>query len=98
MHAVVNRLRFADPVHDDVIARFRTGAVSLLRDEPGCIDAKVVQVAPDELVLLILFDSLEVLEEVTARVGSPWMREHIVPLLAGPTERVFGPVVASTDG
>jgi hypothetical protein len=30
-------------------------------------------------------------------VGSPWMRERIVPLLAGPTERVFGPVVARME-
>jgi hypothetical protein len=31
-------------------------------------------------------------------VGSPWMREHVVALLDGPTDRRVGEVVASTRG
>jgi heme-degrading monooxygenase HmoA len=97
VHAVVNRLRFADPVDAAVIERFR-GAMDALRVEPGCLDLKIVQVAPDEVVLLIFFDSPESLEDITARVGNAAMREHIVPLLRAPTERIFGPVVASLRG
>jgi hypothetical protein len=93
VHAVVNRLRFAAPVGDDLIARFGE-VVDMLRGS-GCLGAEVVQVAPDELILVIRYPTLEVLEDVTARVGSPWMREHVVPLLAGPTERSVGVVVAS---
>ena len=93
VHVVVNRLRFAAPVDEELIAGFR-GMVETLRGS-GCLGAEVVQVAPDELILVIHYPSLDVLEDVTARVGSPWMREHVVPLLAGPTERSVGVVVAS---
>lgn len=93
VHAVVNRLRFAAPVDEELIGRFREAMRTL--DGTGCLGAEVVQTGEDELVLVIRYPSLEVLEDVTARVGSPWMRERIVPLMAGPTERRFGPVVAS---
>jgi hypothetical protein len=47
---------------------------------------------------VILFDSEEQAAEVTEKVGSPLMRELIVPLLDGPTDRRTGPVIASTAG
>jgi Antibiotic biosynthesis monooxygenase len=93
---VVNRLTFAEPVDDEVAARFQE-ALPLVR-EAGCRTAYVVQTGEREAHLVLLFDSAEQAAEITERVGNPFMREHIVPLLAGPTDRRTGPVIASTDG
>jgi hypothetical protein len=43
------------------------------------------------------FRDLETEERIKSEVGGPWMREHIVPLLAAPTERTSGDVVAGAD-
>ena len=94
MYAVVNRLTFARPVDQQVVDLFAEEGIPRMR-EAGCLDARVVRGAPEQIVLVILFESAEQCDDVTARVGSPWMRERIVPLLAGPTERLTGPVVAA---
>ncbi len=49
-------------------------------------------------MLLILADTTETLDRLTTEVGSPWMMEHVVPLLSGPPERHIGPVVATSAG
>lgn len=95
MHAVVNRLSFADPVPPDLIARLRDDAMSRLR-ETACLDAYVVQTDERELHLVLVFEAADDADRVMQEVGSPWMREHVVPLLAGPTDRRVGEVVAST--
>jgi hypothetical protein len=46
-------------------------------------------------ILMLTFPDLETEERVSTEIGGPWMREHILPLLAGPTERSSGEVVAS---
>ena len=96
MFGVVNRLTFAEPVDEDVVARFDEG-MARIRESP-CRWAHVVQTGEREVHLVILFDSAEQAAEVTEKVGSPLMRELIVPLLAGPTDRRTGPVIASTEG
>jgi len=93
---VVNRLTFKEPVGDAVAARFRE-TMPLVR-EAGCRAAHVVQTGEREVHLVLLFDSAEQAAEITERVGNPLMREHIVPLLDGPTDRRTGAVIASTDG
>jgi hypothetical protein len=47
------------------------------------------------VVLLITGDDAAVLDRVATEVGTPWMREHVVPLLAEPPDRHLGPVIAS---
>jgi hypothetical protein len=93
---VVNRLTFKEPVDDELIARFDIAMVRIR--ESACRWAHVVQTGEREVHLVILFDSEEQAAEVTEKVGSPLMRELIVPLLEGPTDRRTGPVIASTAG
>jgi hypothetical protein len=97
MHAVVNRLAFADPVSPELIARLRDDAMRRLRETP-CLDAYVIQTDERELHLVLVFPAAADADRVMQEVGSPWMREHVVPLLAGPTDRRVGEVVASTRG
>jgi len=96
VYGVVNRLTFKQPIDEDVLARFDTAMVRIR--ESACRWAHVVQTGEREVHLVILFESEEEAAEITERVGSPLMRELIVPLLDGPTDRRPGPVIASTDG
>jgi hypothetical protein len=93
---VVNRLTFREPIDDELVARFDIAMVRIR--ESACRWAHVVQTGEREVHLVILFDSEEQAAEVTEKVGSPLMRELIVPLLEGPTDRRTGPVIASTAG
>jgi hypothetical protein len=93
---VVNRLSFAAPVDASLVDLLEREVMPRMREV--CRDAHVVQTGERELQLVILFDSAEQAADVTERVGSPMMRELIVPLLDGPTDRRAGPVIASTSG
>ena len=95
MFGVVNRLTFAAPVDDAVAARF-TEAMQSLRGVAGLVSAHVVRTGEHEVQLVLLFESAEDAARITAEIGNPMMREHIVPLLDGPTDRRTGDVIAST--
>jgi len=95
MFGVVNRLEFTDPVGADLTALMQ-GALERLRAEPGFVQGHVVRTGERELHLVLLFEDPAEAARITEEVGSPWMREHVVTLLAGPTDRRTGEVVAST--
>ncbi|MFL6182480.1 MAG: hypothetical protein ACJ73J_09230 [Actinomycetes bacterium] len=96
MHAVVNHLQFEDDV-DPAIFASMDQVMSQMRGIAGFAGAHVVQTSAREVVLVILADRPETLDRVATEVGSPWMREHVVPLLAGPPDRRVGPVLISAD-
>ena len=93
MHVVVNHLRLREPVTDETV-RATQEAVRLVVDA-GAVAARVVEVDTTHLILLLEFASAEDADRVSREVGGPWMREHIVPLLAGGTERSVGEVIAT---
>jgi hypothetical protein len=95
VHGVVNRLTFTDPVSPELVQRLREDVMPRVR-AAGCLEANVVQTGERELHLVLLFAAPADADRVMREVGSPWMREHVVPLLAGPTDRRVGEVVAST--
>jgi hypothetical protein len=49
------------------------------------------------LILLLDFASAGDAYRAGREAGGPWMQEHIVPLLAGGTERSLGEVIASAS-
>lgn len=59
--------------------------------------AYVAKVDDRHLVLILEFDGPKDATRVARDVGGPWMREHIVPLLARDTERSVGEVIASAE-
>ncbi len=93
MHVVVNHLHFRDPVTDATIESMRD-ALQLVIDAGG-IAARVVKVEDRHLILLLDFNSAGDADRAARGAGGPWMREHIVPLLSGGTERSLGEVIAS---
>jgi hypothetical protein len=96
MAAVVNLLRFKAPVDPAVFADAERALVPQMRAIEGFQDLYVVHTSDTEVVLVILGDTVEVLERVATEVGSPWMIANVVPLLAAPPERHIGPVIASS--
>ena len=93
MHVVVNHLRFRDAVTDATVEAMRDG-LRLVTDAGG-MSARVVKVDDRHLILLLDFASAEDADRAAREAGGPWMREHIVPLLSGGTERSLGEVIAS---
>jgi hypothetical protein len=92
MHVVVNHLRFRDPVGDELAGAMQEAVQAVVG--AGGVAARVIRVDDTHLILLLEFASAEDAERVSREVGGPWMREHVVPLLAGGTERSVGEVIA----
>ena len=94
MYAVVNRLRLRQPLPDEALRSAREEVLPRMR-EAGCRSVQLVRVNDLHWILLISFDEREALDEAAKTIGGPWMNEHVVPLLASPTERSVGEIVAS---
>lgn len=93
--AVVNHLHFTDPVDPALFERGTTELGDAMRGVDGFEAFHVVRTGEREVILVILADTAETLDRIATEVGSPWMREHVVPLLAGPPERHIGPALLS---
>ena len=95
MAAVVNVLSFKDPVDPAVFAAAERDMGDAMRAIEGFEGFEVVHTGAEEVVLIIRADTPETLDRIATEVGSPWMVEHVVPLLAGPPARRLGPTIAS---
>ena len=93
MTVVVNHLHFRDPLTDDVVQTCREVVPRIVNG--GASAAQVVQVDDTHIVLILEFTSAEDADRVASEIGGPWMREHILPLLARGPERSVGEVIAS---
>lgn len=96
MHAVINSLRFTDPVDPALFTLAEQELAQGMRTVEGFKSFDAVQVAAERVVVVIVGDDAEVLNRLATEVGSPWMLANVVPLLAAPPDRRIGPVLAST--
>ncbi len=97
MAAVVNILTFRDPVDPSVFDGV-VPVIARMREIEGFEDLHIVHTGEREVVLIIFADTTETLDRLATEVGSPWMMEHVVPLLAAPPHRRLGPVIQSSAG
>jgi hypothetical protein len=95
MHAVINRLRLKRPIDPEVFAAARRDLVPRVARVAGIAAFHVVQVADDELVVVILGDDGAALERLRDEAGNAWMTENITPHLAAGTERQVGESVVA---
>lgn len=93
MHVVVNHLRLREPVGEETMRAAHEGVRLVVG--AGALAARVAKVDERHLILILDFASAKDADRVAREVGGPWMREHIVPLLASDTERSVGDVIAS---
>jgi hypothetical protein len=93
MHLVVNHLHLRDPLTEATVE----AAQEAVRDvvAAGALAARVAKVDDRHLVLVLEFAGADDADRIARDVGGPWMREHIVPLLARETERSVAEVIAS---
>jgi hypothetical protein len=93
VHLVVNHLHLREPLTDATV----DAAQQAVRDvvAAGALAARVAKVDDRHLVLVLEFAGAEDANRIARDVGGPWMREHIVPLLARETERSVAEVIAS---
>ena len=90
---MINHLRLREPATEATLATTQD-AVRLVVDA-GALAARVLWVDDTHLILVLDFATADDAARIAREVGGPWMREHIVPLLAEGTERTVGEVVAS---
>jgi hypothetical protein len=93
VHVVVNHLRLRDPL-PQAIADGLQDMVQRVVDAGG-IAASVAMVSEQHLILILTFTSAEDADRIAREVGGPWMRENIIPLLEGCTERSVAKVIAA---
>ena len=97
MHAVVNRLRLAQPIDPAVFEAAQRELPPRAAQIDGLRAFHVLRVGDDELVVLVIGDTPDALDRMRDEVGNAWMREQIVPHLAGGTERLVGQAVVSYE-
>lgn len=97
MHAVLNTLRFKAPVDPALFARAERELADQMRALEGFQGFKVVQVADDQVVLVIFADFAEALDRMASQLGSTWMAANVTPLLDGSPDRRIGPVIGSVS-
>lgn len=95
MHAVVNQLTFAEPFDASLFRAAEAELVPRMREIAGFAGVQVIQTSETSAVLIISADEPQTLDRIATEVGSPWMREHVVPHLAWPPDRQLGPVLLS---
>jgi len=98
MHAVINPLRFKDSVDPALFARAERELADQMRALEGFQGFRVVQVADDQVVMVIFADTAEILDRMASELGNTWMGANVAPLLAGPPDRRIGPIIASVSG
>jgi hypothetical protein len=95
VHVVVNHLRLRDPVADTTVEAAREALPRVV--DGGALAARLAKVDGTHLILILEFSTAEDADRIAGEVGGPWMREHMLPLLAGDTERSVGEVIAAAE-
>jgi hypothetical protein len=97
MHAVINTLRFKEPVDPALFERAERELADQVRAFEGFQGFRVVQVADDQVMLVIFAETAEALDRMASALGNTWMAANVAPLLAGPPERRIGPIIATVN-
>jgi hypothetical protein len=96
MHAVVNHLHLRDPLPQATAEKLQDIVQRVV--DAGGISAQVAMVNEQHLMLIRSIATAEDADRIAREVGGPWMRENIVPLLEGGTERSVGKVIRRGSG
>lgn len=97
MHAVINTLRFKESVDPTLFVRAEHEMADQMRAIEGFQGFRVVQVADDQVVLVIFADAADVLDRMATELGNTWMGANVAPLLDGPPDRRIGLVIRSVS-
>ncbi len=93
MFTLVNHHHLSEPIPDSAYAEL-TARFPEMR-ERGLRTFQIIEVAADHVILVAVFDSGEAADTVSELIGSPWLREHVIPRLSSPTEQSVGEAIFS---
>ena len=93
MFTLVNHHRLSEPIPESAYAAL-TARFAEMRDL-GLRTFQIIEVADDHVILVAVFDSAEAADTVSELIGSPWLREYVIPRLSSPTEQSFGEAIYS---
>ena len=97
MHAVVNHLPLQKGIDWTALARGFGEFEAMMRgDYPSFRGGTLIKVEDDKAILIISFDNLEALNDISKNVAAPWFAEHVRPLLADAVSRSVGEVVCGS--
>jgi len=98
MHAIVNTLKLARPLDDQILRKVKEEFFPRVREaNAGFLGSKLVRVSELEVVVLAFYANREVLDEVSSKIAGPWFAENVRPYLAGPVTRSVGEVVVDVS-
>lgn len=87
---IVNRVRLAEPLPEQVLARAREELPARAAAIAGMRSLHVVPVGADELLVVLAGDDEQAIDRLREEVGNDFMRRHVIPHAAGPPERSGG--------
>ncbi|HEV2591030.1 MAG TPA: hypothetical protein VGU02_03965 [Gaiellaceae bacterium] len=93
MFTLVNHHRLREPIPAAAYEAL-SGRFDEMR-ELGLQTLQVISVADDHVILIAVFESGDAADRVSELIGSPWLREHVIPRLSSPTEQSFGEALCS---
>jgi heme-degrading monooxygenase HmoA len=85
MFTAIRRLKVQPGAFDEALKRDESGLIPILRSVPGFVEFDLVQVGEDMGVSITIFETQEQAEEANRRAAD-WVKQNIVPLVAGPAE------------
>jgi hypothetical protein len=88
MFTLVNHHHLSEPIPESAYAAV-TERFTEMRDL-GLRTFQIINVADDHVILVAVFESAEAADAVSESIGSPWLREYVIPRLSSPTEQSFG--------
>ena len=97
MYAVVNQLRFKEPIDLDIFKKAESDLFPKLREVEDFDSLHVIQTSEDTAILVIVAQSPELLDRLATEIGSPFMVANVVAHLSGSPERQLGAIVVSTQ-
>ena len=93
MFTLVNHHRLSEPIPESAFAAL-TARFAEMRDL-GLRTFQIVKVAEAHVILVAVFDSAQAADAVSESIGSPWLREYVIPRLSSPTEQSVGEAICS---
>jgi hypothetical protein len=93
MFTLVNHHRLSEAIPESAYASLAARFAEMR--SLGLRTFQIIKVADDHVILVAVFDSAEAADTVSEAIGSPWLREWVIPRLSSPTEQSFGEAICS---
>ena len=95
MYVVVNHLPLNETVNWlDLESKINEFQARLSKQRPEFRGVSLVKINDTCAILLVLFDNLEALNDISKNIAAPWFAEHVRHYLDGPVDRQVGEIVA----